>query len=149
MAKQAQTEEKTKKSVFARIWENIEHNRFTVLALVFSAVLAVGAYSCTPTVQSPISGQVVGPAELQTEFRVWQKKVESESLQYEAAAEDIERQAEQIAEVQKALVGVVNTVNPAAGGLLTTILGSGVVGLFADNIRKNGVIGGLKRNRRR
>jgi len=32
-------------------------------------------------------------------------------------------------------------------GLLQLIFGTGLIGFFADNVRKNGVIAGLKRNK--
>jgi len=33
--------------------------------------------------------------------------------------------------------------------LLNVVLASGLLGVGADNVRKNGVIGGLKRNKKR
>lgn len=128
-----------------KIWSWTEKNRFTVLCPIIGAVIWFVAVGCTPITQSPVTpGKDVTAIELEQEFLIWQKENEITVAKFEAAGKDLERQAEN----QKKFFEVITVL--ASGsvadwpGLVNLLLGSGMIGLVGDNIRKNGVIGGLK-----
>jgi hypothetical protein len=130
-----------------KIWSWIEKNRFTVLCPLIGGIIWIVAVGCSPVTESPFyPGTLVTATELEQEFAIWQKENEITVARFEAAGRDLQQQTER----QSAVLEVITTL--ASGsvadwpGLVQLLLGSGVVGLFADNIRKNGVIGGLKRN---
>lgn len=130
------------------IWSWIEKNRFTVLFPAVGVILWLVALGCIPVTQSPVNPErVVSATELDQEFLVWQKENEVTAAKFEAAGKDLQQQAENQAKVITVLTKVASGSVADWPGLVQLLLGSGVVGLIADNIRKNGVIGGLKRNK--
>lgn len=129
------------------IWSWIEKNRFTVLCPLIGTILWIVAAGCTPVVQSPFHPERrVTALELEDEYLLWQKENEVMVTKLEMAGKDLQRQLENRARVLDLLVTLANGTVADWPGLVQLLLGSGVVGLLADNIRKNGVIGGLKRN---
>jgi hypothetical protein len=133
--------------IWTNLWSWIEKNRFIVLCPVIAGVVWMVAVGCTPITDSPFNpGKPVTATELEQEYLLWQKQNEIIVAKFEMAGKDLQQQYEN----QQKFMEVITTL--ASGsvadwpGLVQLLLGSGVVGLLADNIRKNGVIGGLKRN---
>ena len=129
------------------IWSWIEKNRFTVLCPLVGTVLWLFAASCTPVTQSPFHpDRMVTAVELEQEYQVWLKENEIVVSKFEFAGKDLQQKLNnQNAAIQAAISFASGNVADLPG-LIQLLMGSGIVGLFADNIRKNGVIGGLKRN---
>lgn len=131
-----------------KIWSWIEKNRFTVIAFILAMVLWFGGFACEPTVISPVNpDKLVTAAGLQDEYDLWQAGVNITANQFERAGQDLQKQAEGMAKLGEFIIGLASGVAPNLSGLLQMLLGGGVLGLFADNLRKNGVIVGLKRNK--
>lgn len=134
-------------NVLEKIWSWIEKNRFTVLCPLIGGVLWIVAVGCTPITQSPFHpDRQVTATELEQEYLIWQKENEITVAKFEAAGKDLQQQAENQAKVLDVVTTLASGSVADWPGLVQLLLGSGVVGLFADNVRKNGVIGGLKRN---
>lgn len=130
-----------------KIWKWIEYNRFLVIAPICAAMIWLIAVGCTATVPSPITpGVLVNAAQLQLEFEIWQKDQEATVIRFAAAGQDLKRQQE----AQSEFVQLVTTL--ATGGvadlpgLIQLLAGGGLLGAIGDNIRKRGLIAGLKRN---
>jgi len=131
-----------------KIWSWIEKNRFTVVAFGLSAVLWFGGFACEPTVISPVNpDKVVTAAGLQDEYDLWQANVNITSKKFERAGQKLQERAEGMAKLGEFIIGLASGATPNMSGLLQLLLGLGVLGVSADNVRKNGVIGGLKRNK--
>jgi len=130
------------------VWSVIEKNRWTVIVPALGFVLwIVAGFSCMPATESPTRlGVQVNAAELKMDYETWVSKNELTAKKFEWAAADIERQKEQWGKVQETLMSIASGSVTSWSGLLSIIMPSGMIGFFADNIRKNGVIAGLKRN---
>jgi hypothetical protein len=68
------------------------------------------------------------------------------SAKFDAAGKDLIRQEEQNAALKETILGLASNGIPDVPGLLKLLIGGGGLGAIVDNIRKGGVIGGLKRN---
>ena len=123
-----------------KIWKCIEHNRFTVFVPVIAIIIWLVAVGCTPVTRSPVSERMVNAAELEMEF-------DSVMKAFDLAKIDLERQAKMQGEFKKAIMALATGSVADWPGLLQLLIGSGLLGFAGDNIRKNGVIGGLKRNK--
>ena len=129
------------------IWSWIEKNRFTVLCPLVGAVLWIGAVGCTPTTLSPFGGdRDVTAAELEQEYVIWQMENEITVSKFQAAGKDLQQQLENQAKVVEVITTLASGSIADWPGLVQLLAGSGIIGLLGDNVRKNGVIGGLKRN---
>lgn len=134
--------------MYEKIWSWIEKNRFTVILPIIGGLLWIVAIGCTPITVSPFTpGKQVTASELEQEYLIWQKENEITIAKFEAAGKDLEQQRQDQAKVLDVVTTLASGSVADWPGLVQLLLGSGLVGLFADNIRKNGVIGGLKRNR--
>lgn len=132
---------------WSKVWKWIDHNRFIVIAPVVSLILWFIAVGCIPVTESPIApGKFVSAPELETEFAIWQKNQETIALKFEAAGEDLKRQEEQNAEILKFITTLASGGVADLPGLIQLLAGGGLLGALADNIRKRGLIAGLKRN---
>jgi len=136
------------KTILTKVWSTIEKNRFTVIVPVLGfCIWVIAGIACTPIVESPLhKGVMVTAAELNRDYKVWQKEQAVILEKFDIAANDIELQVQQWNKLEAALMQLATGKVTDWGGLVTILTGSGLIGLFADNIRKNGVIGGLKRN---
>jgi len=132
-----------------QIWSIVEKNRWTVIMPILGILLWIYAgVSCTPQTESPIrQGVMVNAIELQQDFETWKSNCELTGKRFNWATDDIKTQEERWTKIEAALMTVSTGGVTSWTGLLSLFMGSGIVGLFADNIRKNGVIGGLKRNK--
>jgi len=133
----------------SKIYSLIEKNRWTVIVSVIGLLLWIYAgISCVPVTQSPIRPSVkVTAIELQQDYEIWQANNALTIKKFDWAVSDIEQQKEQWAKTESALMSIASSCVTSWSGLISILMSSGIVGLFADNIRKNGVIGGLKRNK--
>lgn len=134
--------------MWPKIWSVIEKNRWTVLAPLAGIILWLAAgICCTPETKSPIrQGVLVNAIELQQDFVTWQADCNLTAKRFEFATADIKQQEARYSQIESAIMTVASGGVTNWSGLLSILTGSGLIGLFADNIRKNGVIGGLKRN---
>lgn len=123
-----------------KIWRWIDHNRFTVVIPIAALAIWLAAVGCTPETLSPLSGRMVNASQLQVDF-------DTMMASFELAKGDLERQALMQAEFTKAILMLASGSVADLPGLLQLLLGGGLLGFAGDNIRKNGVIGGLKRNK--
>jgi len=134
--------------MWPKVWSVVEKNRWTVLVPMLGAVMWIMAgICCTPETKSPTRPTVmVNAAELQQDYQQWVSDCNLTAKRFEYAATDIKQQQEKWTAAENALMQVSTGNVTSWTGLLGLLSGSGLIGLFADNIRKNGVIGGLKRN---
>ena len=131
-----------------RIWKLIEHHRYTVVCPVIAMGLWVAAVGCTPMTASPLDdAKQVDAGQLSIEYQEWlatQKVIEAK---FEAAGEDLTEQAEANEVLKQTLLTLASGSVADWSGLMQLLVGGGLLGVLGDNVRKNGVIGGLKRNR--
>ncbi len=137
-------------NVLTKIWSGIEKNRWTTIIPVVGLILwVVVSISCTPTTDSPIrTNSKVTATELEHDYEKWKAEIELTAKRFESAAEDIEHQQEQWSKITGLLMQVASGGVTNYTGLLNIVLGSGLLGIGADNVRKNGVIAGLKRGKK-
>lgn len=135
--------------MLAKIWSVLEKNRWTVIIPIIGIILWVTAsICCTPQTKSPIRPTVlINAAELEQDYQQWVSDCNLTAKKFEWAIADIKQQEERFSKIEAAIMSVATGNVTGSSGLISLIMGSGIIGLFADNIRKNGVIGGLKRNK--
>jgi len=134
-------------NTWPKITKWIDRNRFIVIFPIISILIWITAASCTPVVSDPIEpSRQVDAVQLQNSFEVWQAEQLVVAKRYELAGKDLQRQAENNAKIENFIIEL------AAGGttnipaLIQLLIGGGALGAITDNIRKRGLIAGLKRN---
>lgn len=137
-------------NALTKLWSGIEKNRWTtiipIVGLIFWFVVGV---SCVPTTTNPVgNGVKVNAVQLEQEYKIWLANCEITAKRFEFAAGDIERQQEQWSKIQETLMAVASGNVTNLKGLVGILTTTGLVGFGADNLRKNGVIAGLKRNKK-
>ena len=134
-----------------KIWSVIEKNRWTTIIPVVGLILwIVLSFSCVVKTKSPIkNGVLVTAAELELEYQTWVADCNATAEKFRFAATDIERQQAEWNKITSVLMQVASGDVTNYSGLLNIILASGMLGVGADNVRKNGVIAGLKRGKKR
>lgn len=126
----------------------LDYNRFTVVAPVAAVVIWLVAVGCSPTTPNPLNpDQQLSAAALETEFAVWQVRQKEIMLRFEAGRADIVQQQEKWNELQAGLMQLASGSVADLPGLMQLLLGGGLLGFLTDNVRKRGVIAGLKRNK--
>jgi len=131
-----------------KIWKWINHNRFVVIGPIIGIMLWSYAVSCTPLTTSPLDpGRLVNAPQLDLDFKIWQSQQEIMAARFEAAGQDLEQQEASNEKIKEGLLALASGGIPDMPGLLKLLLGGGGLGALIDNIRKGGVIGGLKRNK--
>lgn len=132
------------------MWKWIEHNRWVVIMLATAVILQITAGCLAPQTVSPLdSTRMVNERELALDFKQWQAEIEIEGARFEAAGEDIKAQKEAWGQIKEVIIGLATGETATPQGAILSILGITGLGAVVDNIRKRGVIGGLKRNKRR
>jgi len=127
-------------------WMN--HNRYVLIFPVVGIMLWAYALGCTPTTMSPLfPGRMVNVNQLDIDFMTWQSQQEIMAAKFEAAGLDLEQQKAGNEKIKEMIFSLASGGIPDAPGLLKLLIGGGGLGAILDNIRKGGVIGGLKRNR--
>ena len=135
------------KEYLKRVWKWLEHNRFTVICPAVGIVIWVAAIGCTPETKSPINPErMVDARELSIDFEQWQTEQRIVEAKFEAAGEDIAQQIEANEKFSQFLLTLASGSVADWGGLVQLLLTGGFLGIAGDNIRKSGVIGGLKRS---
>ena len=133
---------------FAKIWKWIDHNKFLVICPIIGFVIWLAAVSCQPETESPIRpGVFVNAQELATDFSVWELQQQQTMLKFEAGRQDIETQKAAWSEFRKLLLQLASGSVADLPGLLTLVMGFTGGGAILDNVRKRGLIAGLKRNK--
>lgn len=126
----------------------IDHNRFVIIFPVLSILIWSYALGCTPTTMSPLApGRMVNVAQLDIDFMTWQAQQEIMAARFEAAGIDLVQQKAGNEKIKEMIFSLASGGVPDVPGLLKLVIGGGGLGAILDNIRKGGVIGGLKRNR--
>lgn len=132
------------------IWNVIEKNRWTTI-MPFCSIIAwiVLSIGCEITTLSPTrDGVKVSVAQLQQDYDTWVSDCNATAKRFESAAADIETQQDERAKISEILMAVASGNVTNYTGLLSMITTAGLFGVGADNVRKNGVIAGLKRNKK-
>ena len=126
------------------MWEKIKaemrHNQFLVAAIFLAGVLVFWVYGCeSKTMSVLVPEKKVTRLELQTE-------VDTFKLQVKAAVADLDQQDTFKQELVTVGVAIAEAggINPAGVGVGVMLLG--VLGLAADNRKKNSIILTLKNN---
>lgn len=123
----------------------INYNRFIVIGPIVAVLIWFYAASCTPLTPSPIDKSVMltEPA-LKLEFEVWKAGNEIMIKRFEAAGQDIEAQKAGSENLETMVLQIASGGVADLPGLLKLFLTGGGLGAIADNIRKRGLIAGLK-----
>lgn len=126
----------------------INHNRFVFVGPIVAIMIWTYAVSCTPLTTSPLDpGRLVNVQQLDLDFKTWQSQQEIMAARFEAAGLDLEQQKTSNEKIKESLLSLASGGIPDVPGLLKLMVGGGGIGAIVDNIRKGGVIGGLKRNK--
>ena len=126
----------------------LNHNRFVVIFPIVGIMLWAYALGCTALTTSPLHpGRMVNVTQLDIEFKTWQAQQEIMAVKFEAAGLDIEQQKAGNEKIKETILSLAAGGIPDVPGLVKLLIGGGGLGAIVDNIRKGGVIGGLKRNK--
>ena len=132
----------------SKVFKWLNHNRFTVITPIIASVLWAWVAGCSPETASILKpGEVVTSPQLAIELQEWQAMVSVQGARFEAAAADLEAQRERMSQVKETITQLASGSVADLPGLVSLLMGGGMLGLVVDNVRKGGVIGGLKRNR--
>jgi len=94
-----------------------------------------------------VPGRLVNESQLSVDLKTWQVQQEITIVKFEAAGQDIEQQKENNKKVQAMILDLASGGVPDMSSLVKLLLGAGGLGALADNLRKRGLIAGLKRNK--
>jgi len=131
-----------------KIWKWINHNRYVLIGPIIGTMIWAYALGCTPLTTSPLDpARLVNVQQLDLDFKTWQSQQEIMAAKFEAAGLDLEQQVASNEKIKETLLGLASGGIPDVPGLVKLLLGGGFLGAITDNIRKGGVIGGLKRNK--
>lgn len=129
-----------------KMWDFVDHNRFTVICPIVALILWVAAVGCTPVTPSPLDEtRLVNTSGLSLEYEQWLTDQKIMEKRFEAAGQDLEAQAKANEEFKNLLLSLASGSVADWNGLVQLLVGGGLLGVIGDNVRKNGVIGGLKR----
>ena len=127
------------------IWKTVEHHRCTVVCPVIAALLWFAAVGCTPMTLSPVDeSKEVNARQLQIEYQSWLASQKIIEAKFEAAGQDLAEQAQANEAFKQTLLTLASGSVADWSGLVQLLIGGGFLGVLGDNIRKNGVIGGMK-----
>jgi len=131
-----------------KIWKWIDHNRCAVIGPIIAIMIWAYALGCTALTRSPLEpARMVNVQQLDLDFKTWQSQQEIMAAKFEAAGLDLEQQAASNEKIKEMILGLASGGIPDMSGLVKLLVSGGGAGLIIDNIRKGGVIGGLKRNK--
>jgi hypothetical protein len=129
-----------------KVWNVIEHHRYTMVCPVIAALVWVFAVGCTPMTLSPVDeSKEVNARQLEIEYQSWLAQQKIVEAKFEAAGQDLQQQAEANEAFKQTLLTLASGSVADWSGLVQLLIGGGFLGVLGDNIRKNGVIGGLKK----
>ncbi len=125
-----------------KIWKVIEHHRYTVVCPVIAMGVWVAAVGCTPMTASPLDdAKRVNASQLSIEFKSWEARQAIVAAKFEAAGEDLTRQAEANEAFKQTLLTLASGSVADWSGLVQLLVGGGLLGVLGDNVRNNAVIG--------
>lgn len=128
-----------------KITKFISYNRFIVIGPIVMILLWFYATSCTPETRDPTQpDRFVNAIELQQSFESWQADQVKIARLYEIAGEDIEQQKENNLKIQELIMGLATGGVSDLPGLVKMVMAGGALGAIGDNVRKRGLINGLK-----
>jgi len=128
-----------------RIWKWIDHNRFVVIGPITAIAIWFYALGCTPQTPSPLEPKrMVTERELGLDLKVWQAENEIMILRFEAAGQDLEEQRQNNKKLEDFIMAMASGNVASLPGLVTLLITGGGLGAVTDNIRKRGLISGLK-----
>jgi len=131
-----------------KITKWLNHNRYVLIFPVVGFMLWAYALGCAPETMSPLDpGRLVNVTQLDLDFKTWQSQQEIMAARFEAAGTDLEQQKAGNEKIKETILSLAAGGIPDVPGLIKLLIGGGGLGAILDNIRKGGVIGGLKRNR--
>ena len=129
-----------------KVWKVIEHHRYTVVCPVIAVLVWVAAVGCTPMTLSPTDEtKQLNARQLDIEYQSWLAAQKITEAKFEAAGQDLVEQAESNEVFKETLLTLASGSVADWSGLVQLLVGGGLLGVVGDNIRKNGVIGGLRR----
>ncbi len=125
----------------------INWNRFFVALPAIGLVIWLIAAGCTPETVSPIDpARLVSAGQLEIDFLTWKNETELIAARFEYARADLQAQTEQLADLQATMITLASGGIADLPGLLQLLTASAGIGAIVDNIRKRGLIAGLKKN---
>jgi hypothetical protein len=128
-----------------KIWQFIEYNRWFVIGVILSIILTFGGFYCVPVTPSPLQpAKMVDEKGLALEFKTWQMQCQVIQDQFTNAGEDLQAQAARNTQIASMIVDLSSGRLPDIPSFLQVLLASGGLGAVYDNIRKRGLITGLK-----
>jgi len=127
------------------IWKFVEYNRWFVAGVILSLLLTLGGIYCVPLTSSPLQpAKMVDEKGLALEFKTWQMQCQVMQDQFTAAGEDLQAQEVRNGQIETMIVDLASGRMPSIPSFLQILLASGGLGAVYDNIRKRGLISGLK-----
>jgi len=130
-----------------KVFKWIDHNRFLVVLPIVGLVIWTIAAGCTPATVSPIDpARQVTAAELELDFLKWKSETEFIAARFDFARADLQEQTEQLADLQAKMITLASGGVADLPGLFKLLMSGAGIGAITDNIRKRGLISGLKRN---
>ena len=128
-----------------KIWKVVEHHRYTVVCPVIALLVWVFAVGCTPMTASPMDEtKEVNARQLDIEYQSWLAQQKIIEAKFEAAGQDLQERGEANEAFKQTLLTLASGSVADWSGLVQLLVGGGLLGVVGDNIRKNGVIGGLR-----
>jgi hypothetical protein len=128
-----------------KIWKLIEYNRWFVAGVILALAVTLGGVYCVPLTPSPIEqARLVDEKGLSLDFKTWQMQCSIMQDKFTAAGEDLQAQAARNSQIQTMIVDLASGRIPDVPAFLQLLLASGGIGAVYDNIRKRGLISGLK-----
>lgn len=133
--------------IWTKIKKFVNYNRFIVIGPIVGLLLWFYATSCTPITRDPISpDKFVNAIELKQSFESWQADQAKITKLYEIAGEDLKQQEESNRKIEELIVNLATGGIADMPGLIKLIVAGGALGAIGDNVRKRGLIQGLKKN---
>lgn len=131
-----------------KIWKWIDHNRFVVIGPIVAIAIWTYALGCTPQTASPLDpAKMVTERELGVDLKIWQAENEIMIAKFEIAGEDLEQQRQNNKKLEDFILSLASGNVADLPGLITLLITGGGLGAITDNIRKRGLISGLKLNK--
>jgi len=133
-----------------KVWKWIDHNRFIITGPIIAIMIWAYALGCTALTTSPLDiGRMVNKSQLEIDFKTWQAQQEITAAKFEAAGQDLAMQEERNAKLKETILGLASGGIPDMPGLIKLLVAGGGLGAITDNIRKRGLISGLKINNKK
>ena len=131
-----------------KLWTWLDYNRFFAIAMIAAAATWFTAVGCTPTTDSPLDpARQVNEKQLALDLKSWQAENEIMLARFEASGQDLQEQKETNKKIEDFILTVASGGIADLPGLATLLISGGALGAITDNIRKRGVIAGLKKNK--